>query len=90
MTRQAVGRVSQRAPMILLSIPQRTVPELATLFTMSRASVRFWIRRVNAHGPAGSYDAPRSGRPRQVSPQVLEKIVTMRQDEPRHAGSLAT
>jgi transposase len=90
MTRQAVGRVSQRAHMILLSIQQRTVPELATLFTMSRASVRFWIRRFNAHGPAGLYDDPRSGRPRKVSPQVLESIVTMLQDDPRHAGYLAT
>jgi transposase len=90
MTRQAVGRVSQRAHMILLSIQQRTVPELATLFTMSRASVRFWIRRFNAHGPAGLYDDPRSGRPRKVSPQVLESIVTLLQDDPRHAGYLAT
>jgi transposase len=90
MTRQAVGRVSQRAHMILLSIQQRTVPELATLFTISRASVRFWIRRFNAHGPAGLYDDPRSGRPRKVSPQVLEKIVTMLQDDPQHAGYLAT
>jgi transposase len=90
MTRQAVGRVSQRAHMILLSMHHRTVPELATLFTMSRATVRFWIRRFNAHGPAGLYDDPRSGRPRTVSPQVLERIVTMLQDDPRHAGYLAT
>jgi transposase len=90
MTRQAVGRVSQRAHMLLLSSQQRTVPELATLFTVRRATVRCWIRRVNAHGPAGLYDDPRSGRPRQVSPQVLERMVTVPQDGPRHAGYLAT
>jgi transposase len=90
MTRQAVGRVSQRAQMILLSIQQRTVPALAPLFPRSRASVRCWSRRFNAQGPAGLYDDPRRGRPRQVSPQVVETIVTRLPDDPRHAGSLAT
>jgi transposase len=90
MLRQAVGRVSQRAQLILLSARRRTVPELATLFGMSRATVRFWIRRFDMHGPAGLYDDPRSGRPRQVSPPVLEAIVTMLQDDPRHEGYLAT
>jgi transposase len=90
MTRQAVGRVSQRARMILLSIQHRTVPELAALFAVSRATVRFWIRRFNAHGPPGWYDDPRRGRPHKVGPQVLERIMTLRQDDPRHAGYLAT
>ena len=90
MIRQAVGRVSQRAHMILLSAQRRTVPELAPLFAMSRATVRSWIRRFNAHGPAGLYDEPRSGRPRQVGPPVLEAIVTMLHDDPWHAGYLAT
>ena len=90
MTRQAVGRVSQRARMILLSIQPRTVPEVAALFAVSSATVRFWIRRFNAHGPPGLDDDPRSGRPRKVGPQVLERIMTMRQDDPQHAGDLAT
>jgi transposase len=90
MIRQAVGRVSQRAQLILLSARRRTVPELATLFGMSRATVRFWIRRFDRHGPTGLSDDPRRGRPRQVSPPVLEAIVTMLQDDPRHEGSLAT
>jgi transposase len=90
MTRQAVGRVSQRAQLILLSAQRHTVPELAALFDMSRATVRFWIRRFDVHGPAGLYDDPRRGRPRQVSPQGLETLVTMLQDDPRHDGYLAT
>jgi transposase len=48
MTRQAIGRVSQRAHVILLSAQRYTVPELATLFAMSHATVRFWIRRFNS------------------------------------------
>jgi transposase len=64
MRRQAIGRVSQRAHLILLSAQRRPVPELALLLAMSRATVRFGIRRFNTHGPAGLYDDPRSGRPR--------------------------
>lgn len=90
MIRQAVGRVSQRAQLILLSAQRHTVPELATLFEMSRATVRVWIRRFDVHGPAGLYDDPRRGRPRRVSPHVLETLVTMLQDDPRQEGYLAT
>jgi transposase len=90
LTRQAIGRVSQRAQLILLSAQRRTVPEVAVLFDMSRATVRFWIRRFNAHGPAGLYDEPRGGRPRKLGPQELETTLSMLQDDPRHAGYLAT
>jgi transposase len=90
LTRQAIGRVSQRAQLILLSAQRRTVPELAMLFALSRATVRFWIRRFNAHGPAGLYDEPRGGRPRKLGPQGLETMLSMLQDDPRHAGYLAT
>lgn len=47
MTRQAVGRVSQRARMILLSAKQRTAPEVAASFDSSAATVRFWFQRFN-------------------------------------------
>jgi transposase len=90
MTGQAIGRVSQRAHMIWLSAQRDTVPELATLFSMSRATVRFWIRRFNAYGPAGLYDEPRCGRPRKLGSPGLETMLMMLQDDPRHAGYLAT
>jgi transposase len=90
MTRQAVGRVSQRAQLIRLSAQRPPVPELATLFAMSRATVRFWMRRFDVHGRAGLDDDPRRGRPRKLSPHVLETLGTLRQDDPRHAGHLAT
>jgi transposase len=64
-------------------LPAQT-PEL--LLSRSGRTVRFWIRRFKAHGPAGWYDDPRSGRPRTVDPQVLAAIVTMLQDAPRHEG----
>jgi transposase len=90
LTRQAVGRVSQRAQMMLLSTPRHPVPALAPLFAMSRATMRCWSRRFNAHGPAGLSDDPRRGRPRKGGSSPLAAMVTILEDDPRHAGSLAT
>lgn len=78
MTRQAIGRVSQRAQMVLLSAQRRTVPELAAIFDLHPASVRFWLRRFDRAGPGGLYDAPRSGRPREMdqpNDQRLERLL---------------
>ena len=85
MTRQEVGRVSQRAQMVLLSAQRRTVPEIAALFETSPATVRGWMRRFDAAGPAGLWDAPRSGRPRTVTPQVEQELVTLLQQDPQQA-----
>src|SRR3712207_9542512 len=73
MTRQEIGRVSQRAQMVLLSAQRRSVPEIAALFEVSRATVRCWLRQFEAAGPPGLRDDPRSGRPRKVTPQVEER-----------------
>jgi transposase len=90
MTRQAVGRVSQRSQMILLSAHRRTVPEIATIFEVSEATVRFWIDRFNAEGPDGLDDEPRSGRPPKVSGQVNETIKQLIGEDPKYEGYLAT
>jgi len=39
LTHQAIGRVSQRAQMVLLSAQRYTVPEIARIFAISRACV---------------------------------------------------
>ncbi|MDH7487132.1 MAG: helix-turn-helix domain-containing protein, partial [Anaerolineae bacterium] len=90
MVRQAVGRISQRATLILLSARGKTVPELADLFELSEVTVRLWIKRFNTHGPAGLYDQPRPGRPRKATPAVQEAIVQMVQDDPQWEGYVAT
>jgi transposase len=90
MTRQEVGRVSQRAQMVLLSMHKRTVPEIAVIFDQSRATVRFWLRRFDAHGPFGLFDEPRSGRPPKASPEVVETAQQLIQGDPQHSGFLAT
>lgn len=83
MTRQAVGRVSQRAQMVLLSAQRRTVPEIAAIFNVSHATVRAWLRRFEAAGPAGLLDEPRPGRPRKVTPPVEEALVQLVTQDPQ-------
>jgi transposase len=90
LTRQAVGRVSPRAQLTLLSAQRDTVPELAPLFGRSRATVRLWSRRFKAHGPAELSDAPRSGRPPQRGPRAREPLLLLLPHEPRSEGSGAT
>ena len=82
MTRQELGRISQRAQMILLSAQRRTVPDIATIFSISRATVRFWIRQFEAAGPAGLYDDPRSGRPRKVTSAVEATLLHLLARDP--------
>jgi transposase len=90
MVRQEVGRVSQRAQMVLLSIRRKTVPEIADILEVCCATVRFWIKRFNAEGPVGLYDRARSGRPRKSTGQVKDTIVQMIQADPSQEGYLAT
>lgn len=87
---QAVGRVSQRAHLILLSAQHRSVLELAALFALQPATVRSWIHRFNRLGPPGLDDAPRSGRPRKVSPAVTSAVQGLLPRDPHDAGFLAT
>ena len=61
--RRAVGRVSQRAHMVLLSARGYTVQEIATIFACGDDVVRDWLHRYTKTGEAGLADLPRSGRP---------------------------
>jgi transposase len=90
MMRQEVGRVSQRAHLVLLSAEHYTVPHLARVFALSRATVRFWLRRFEADGPSGLYDDPRSGRPRKVSAAVRDSLAALIVTDPQDHGYLAT
>ncbi|MGH9556082.1 MAG: IS630 family transposase [Terriglobales bacterium] len=87
MTRQEIGRVSQRAQMILLSAHRRTVPEIATIFRVSRATVRFWIRQFETAGPAGLSDDPRSGRPRKVTSDAEATLLHLLERDPQQVDA---
>lgn len=90
MTRQEIGRVGQRAQMILLSAQKHTVPEIAIIFGSKPKTVRKWIRRFEADGPVGLYDEPRSGRPHKLTDRVRGTLVDMIQQDPEQSGYLAT
>jgi transposase len=83
MTRHAVGRVSQRAQLVLLSAQHRSVPELALIFDLHPVSVRFWLRRFDRDGPSGLYDAPRSGRPREMDHDNDQRLVRLLAQDPQ-------
>ena len=61
--RRAVGRVSQRAHMVLLSGRGYTVQAIARIFDCGEDVVRQWLHRYREQGEAGLEDLPRSGRP---------------------------
>jgi transposase len=61
--RRAVGRVSQRAHMVLLSARGYSVRQLAEIFDVGEDVVRTWLHRYEQAGPAGLEDRPRPGRP---------------------------
>jgi transposase len=65
--RQAVGRVSQRAHMVLLSLRGVAVGELAQIFGVGEDVVRLWLHCFAQRGEqpltAVLDDRPRSGRP---------------------------
>ena len=61
--RRAVGRVSQRAHMVLLSARGYTVEQIAEIFGLGEDVVRTWLHRYERQGPLGLDDRPRPGRP---------------------------
>jgi transposase len=60
--RRAVGRVAERAQMVLLSARGYAVPQIAEIFEVGEDTVRTWLHRYLEHGPDGLVDCPRPGR----------------------------
>jgi transposase len=90
MTRQEIGRVSQRAQMILLTAQGRMHTEVARIFETSTVTVCTWIGRFNAEGPEGLFDLPRSGRPPKVTPEVVATAEKLIREDPQEESQVAT
>lgn len=90
MVRQEVGRVSQRAQLVLLSAEHHSVPQLAQTFKLTRRTVRIWLRRFDQFGPAGLFDAPRSGRPQKLDPPIQFALLTLLAQDPAVHGYQAS
>src|SRR4051794_2366356 len=70
--------VALRARIVLAcSNPQATNTAIARQLGVSRQSVVTWRARFNAHRLDGLGDAPRSGAPRTVSDDTIERLITL-------------
>lgn len=67
--RDEVGRVSQRAQMVLLSDQGYTCPEIGRVLHVSTGRVRYWLRGFNARGVEGLYREPWGSRARKIARQ---------------------
>jgi hypothetical protein len=82
MTRQEVGRVSQRAQLVLLSAQRRSVPEIARSSICGRSACASGCTGLIWPVPHGLYDAARSGRPRKVTAAVRDTLATLVTQDP--------
>ncbi len=89
MTRKQVGRVAERARMILLSGQRQNIQEIAATFDCSHKTVRDWISRYESEGCNGLLDKPRTGRPSTVDKTVQTAIETDMKKTPSDFGYLA-
>lgn len=73
-----------RTQMILLSAEQeRKVPEIAGIVRESEATVLRWLKRYRAEGPEGLQDAPRAGRPSEVTETYRTRLLEAVRRRPR-------
>jgi transposase len=77
-------RMRTRAQMILLSGEQNMKPQqISQIVRKNDQTVRRWIKRYNAEGVYGLYDAPRPGAPEKVTPEYRERLLNIVRQRPR-------
>jgi len=67
--RPGQARDAKRARIVLLAADGRSGVEIAERVGVSEPTVIKWRRAYTHHGLAGLVDAPRSGRPREITPE---------------------
>src|SRR4051794_20561921 len=83
--RRAVGRISQRAHMVLLSARGYSVPQIADLFEVAEDTVRLWLHRFLRACPSGLEDRPRPGRP-PIDRLARQIVDTQTSNAPANSG----
>jgi len=86
MTQQEVGRVSERARMVLLSARRYSVQDLCEIFEMTDDTIYKWFDRFDEEGPEGLFDQARSGRPPEIDEQAEQEIERLLQGSPLDEG----
>lgn len=82
----AAAAVGFRARIILALAGGRSVSEVARVFAISRDQVRRWRDRYHERGVRGLRDRRRSGRPREIGPELKCEIVALACDKPALHG----
>jgi transposase len=86
LARRAVGRVSERIRMVLLSSRGYSRAQIAAIFECEEATVRQWLERYQKEGESGLQDRPRSGRPRKADPVARTVIRHVVEQTPPDLG----
>jgi transposase len=86
LARRAVGRVSERIRMVLLSSRGYSIAQIAAIFECDEATVRHWLDRYQAEKESGLQDRPRSGRPRKADPAARRLICQTIEQPPAESG----
>ncbi|MEL6661317.1 MAG: helix-turn-helix domain-containing protein [Bacteroidota bacterium] len=67
------NRVMERCHCLLLSGKGYQIEQLSDIFDVRRDTIRDWFDRWESEGLAGLEDAPKSGRPRRLTPSEEKK-----------------
>jgi transposase len=86
MTQQEVGRVGERARMILLSARGFTVQDIMGVFEVVDETLYKWLDRFEAEGCNGLHDRERSGRPPEIDGDALEELERVVEASPLAEG----
>jgi transposase len=86
MTQQEVGRVAERARMILLSARGFTVQQIMDVFQVVDETLYKWLDRFEAEGPQGLYDRDRSGRPPEIDEAAQRELERILEQSPLEEG----
>lgn len=81
-------RMRERLEMIKAAVLGHSVREIARWSGRSPQTVRFWLDRFVAAGPASLADAPRSGRPARAGVAYLAALERAVETPPRELGLL--
>jgi transposase len=79
------GKV-QRASVIWFSSQKLKTSVIAQKVSLSKQSVRRWIKRFNKHGLSGLQDEPRSGRPPFHTEEDRSRLIALARSKPDELG----
>ena len=87
--RSGEARYDHRLHAILLVAQGMSCRKVASLLGDSARTVQYWVCRFEEEGLSGLVDDERSGRPRRINQEQLDRIAQVLRDSPSQAGMSA-